>query len=30
MELAIWCAFLTLALTTVLAMIGVGGWPRAT
>jgi hypothetical protein len=30
MELAIWCLVLTLALSTVLATIGVGGWPRAT
>lgn len=30
MELAIWCLALTAALSTVLATIGVGGWPRHT
>lgn len=28
MELTIWCLFLAAALSTVLATIGVGGWPR--
>jgi len=28
MELAIWCVFLALSLSSVLALIGLGGWPR--
>jgi len=31
MVLALWCLFLAAALSTVLAVIGAGGWPgRAT
>ena len=30
MELALWCLFLAALLSTVLATIGVGGWPRHT
>jgi hypothetical protein len=30
MELASWCLFLAAALSTVLATIGVGGWPHRT
>jgi len=28
MVLALWCLFLTAALSAVLAAIGAGGWPR--
>lgn len=28
MEMAIWCAFLAASLSSVLVLIGLGGWPR--